>query len=332
MRIAGVALIVAFLAGCAQPRVQPVFVDFNRVPLPSPKAPLVVPRPPDTKMSVGSVITSTPGQTIRGVNTDARRAAILGYIEDNRKIAEKELAERLRLAYLSDVERRQQELMTELDERRRELFTGAFSAIRPVFEEYAERRAGPLLDLTLFAGFPDPDPQSKRPLPEADKFALRRAQTMVNARKSLEQTEAWYQGQVSALLKKAGAQFEVEELYLFNEFDRMRKEAEARAMQEASAQVNRDLAEINPSLAQTSPLVLAPTQEKKVTIQSEASATGITPPEDRSVTIREQAREQAELDAKVWAATSGYKLSSSRSDPDKTEEFLAWRSKRHDGP
>lgn len=332
MRKAILAIGVIAIAGCAQPRVQPVFVDFNRITAPLTRPPLVQPTPPDSKMTASAGITSTPGQVIRGVNTDSRRAAILKLIEENREIAERELAARLRQAYLSDAERKQQEMLVTLDERRRELFKGAFGQVRPIFEEYANKRAGPLLDLSLYAGFPDPDPESKRPLPEADKFALRRAQAAVAARESLQATEAWYQGQVTALLKKAGAQFEVEELYFFAEFERMRAEAEQRAVQEAAAQVNTDLAEINPSLAQTSPLTLAPTAEKSVTVRSERSPYALKPPTDRSATIKAQAQEQAELDAKVWAATSGYRLTDSRSAPDKTEEFLAWRSKRHVGP
>lgn len=333
MRTAILAIVVVFAAGCAQPRVQPAFVDIERViGKPIATGPKVVPNMPDVKIDSSASIQSAPGQIVRGTNNEARRAAILELISENRLIAENDLAARLRDAYLSEVDRAEADMLSELDERKKTMLSATFGSLRPIFEEYARRRTPPLVRVSLYAGFPDPDPKSQRPLPEADKFALKRAEETVALRKRLDETEAWYQAQVEGVLTKANEQIAEEIVMLRIELEKQRLEAELRARREAAAQVNTELADINPSLAQTAPLTLKPSAAKTVAIKSGRSPLTITPPPDRSATILGQAREQARLDAKVWAATTGYLLTESRSAPDKTDEFLAWRRKRHVGP
>lgn len=333
MRSAISVIVVAISAGCAQPRVQPAFVDIDRVvPKSSAVGPSVVPGAPDIKIDSSASIQSTPGMQVRGANTDARRAAILQLIQENRRIAENELAERLREAYLNAVDRTEAELFSDLDERKKELLNATFASLRPIFERYAERRAQPLFTIGLFAGYPDPDPKSRRPLPEADKFMLEQAKQTASSRKQLEVAEEWYQGQVSAVLSNTDERIAQQILNLRIELEKQRLEAESRARQEAAAQVNTELAEINPSLAQTSPLNLKPSAGQSISVRATNSPLVLTPPPDRSATILAQAREQARLDATVWAATVGYRLTESRGAPDKTEEFLEWRRKRHVGP
>lgn len=333
MRAAIVFIVGLLAAGCAQPRVQPAFVDYARVTANlAPSGPAVLPQSPDVSIDTQGSIAPRAGEVVRSANNEARRAAILQLIAENRLIAENDLAERLREAYLAEVDRLESEMLGDLDERRKKLLESTFASLRPIFEEYAQRRTAPLVRLSLYAGFPDPDPNSRRPLPEAEKFALARAKDAVDKRKQLQQIEAWYQAQVEGALQKASDDISEQIVNLRIELERQRLDAETRARREAAAQVNTELADINPSLAQSAPLVLKASPGETVRVASGRSPLVISPPPDRSATILRQAREQARLDAKVWAATEGYRLSESRSAPDKTDEFLAWRRKRHVGP
>lgn len=328
-------LFVLFLAGCAQPRVQPAFVDVDRVlasiPVAADKS-VATPAPTAPVASQTATIPATPAQTVRGVDTEARRQAIIRLIAENRQIAESELARRLREAYLSDVDRLEADTLARLDERKRELMTATFGALRPIFDEYAQRRTRPVIRIALWAGYPDPDPNSQRPLPTADKYNTKRTQEVVDLRQDLKRTEAWYQAQVSTALDRADSQISEEILAFRIDLERQRVEADARARREASAQVQLELADIKPGKVQTEPLILAGSKGATVAIPGGSRPRPAPQVPDPSATIRNQTRAQIMLDAKIWASVTGYALSTKRGDPDKTNEFLSWRRRRHVGP
>lgn len=327
--------IAILTAGCAQPRVQPAFVDVDRVlaTVPIDKPDVVnTPTVAAPVAAQSASVPATPAREVRAADTEARRQAILKLIAQNKQIAESELAKRLREAYLSDVDRLESDLLAGLDDRKRELMTATFGALRPIFEEYARRRTHPLIRISLWAGFPDPDPNSRRPVPEGDPVNERRTREVMTLREDLKKTEAWYQGRIDEALQRADEQISQEILSLRIELEKQRLEAEARARREAAEQVKLELADIKPSKVQTDSLRLSGSPGATVSVPGGGKPRLIPAGPDPSATIRKQTRAQIEVDAKVWASVTGYALSTQKTDPDKTNEFLAWRRRRHVGP
>lgn len=324
---------IAVITGCAQPRVQPVFVDLDfiaRAKIP-PHTVVSLPNPGPVQIAATANLPAAPGQEIRGASTDARRQAVVELIAENRQLAESELAARLREAYLSEVDRSEQEMLGNLAGRKREMMEAAFARIRPLFDDYANKRAPKVVKLSLYVGYPDPDPQSARPIPTTIKYLEKRARDSVTLRKDLQAIDAEYRARVNAEINQADEEVASEIVTLRIELEKQRIGAEERARREAAEQTKLQLADINPTLGARKPLDLRASAGAKVTIQSTPKPLIVSPLSVQDATIFAQARQEAELDAKVWAATTGYVLTSSSIEPDKTNEFLIWRRKRHAG-
>lgn len=333
----GWAVGALLLVGCGRAPVGRAFVDVDRVarmdPLPL-EAVDAVPEKHEAPSAPESVtITPLPAKDLDFSENQARLEKVKAAVEEAREQTSRLLARKLREAYMAEVDLLERERLAAMGDVRKEALASAWLKVRDRFLRHANARAPHAIRLALYAGFPDPDPNGKRPPSESQKALTRRFERANSERSALEELDRTYEADVRALL----AQFEDEVagkmLEIRAELERLRAEAESRAIADARSQVAAIAEQIDSVLAGKGTVRLDARPGRDATVGAGVPMPAW--PEVKGLTRAdwEAARQEAvRSDLKIWAAHFGWELVNDASQaPDRTSEFLAWRQQRQLG-
>lgn len=338
MRLALCALAVAVIAaGCSRAPVARVYVDLERV---AASDPLVLPTTYPSAIAPAPVAPTTatldalPARRLDLSENKGRLAKVQAAVEEARDRTVRDVARKLRTAYQKEIDSIEANRMSEVPPIREAALAKAWAQVRTRFMAYADKRAPQALTIGLYAGFPDPDPNSVRAPDPKEKAIYQHFEKTRAARAQLVDLEADYEHDVRQML--AGYDDEVASAItdIRVEIEKMRADAETRAIADARAQVAVKTAQIESVLS----------GKAEVDLPARPSATAVTPGAspvlseprvplpDRADLMRRRL-EAVRSDARIWAGQVGVELvDSTGSVDDRTLEFIAWRKKRQTGP
>ncbi len=324
------------LIGCGRSPVGRAYVNVERVAQGDPLTIFAsdpAPSPPGASPGESHAIPPLAARKLDFSENKARLEKVQQAVNEAREQTARQIAGKLREAYLREIETVENERMLKIGDVKNEALTKAWAKVRARFLTHANARAPHAIKLALYAGFPDPDPLSKRIPPEGNalKRQLERARI---ARSALVDLDSAYETDVRSLLAEYSDEVAAAINAIRTEIEQMRAEAEARAVRDAAAQVAELAQQVESVLSGKAEVNLAARPGRSATIPS-GQALPPTP------VIPSTSREQAEADrldavrsdAKIWASHFGVELvSSPKSGPDRTDEFIAWRKQRQLGP
>lgn len=321
------------LAGCSQSRVQPVFVDIDRIlQVETIVSSSVNPTPPAPhSQPTNGTLSAEAERTVAGANTLVRRKQIEELIASNRRDAEADLADRLRRAYLNEVELAEADLLEKHSLVSKEKLAAALGAFRPIFDDYAIKRSPKIVRLSMIAGFPDGDPKSTKKRIGVIR-AVQFAEEARILREQLAEIEREFQFAASAFLETVDKSLSEALIAIRLDIEGRRLAADARAKKEAAELVLKQTASLDDVAMDQTPMHFAPSAQQTPRIQAQPADPATLPGPLGSSDVKMKKRRALELEAEVWAATSGFKLSTSRTAPERTSEFLTWRQKHRAGP
>jgi hypothetical protein len=323
--------------GCGEARIPVAYLDLEKVASGDPLATSDASPPPKAPAPVAPTSETVPALPVRNLDFSANKARIEKVrvaVEESRNLTIREIARKLREAYLREVDVIEDKRLAEIDPIRGEALAKAWAQVRSTFIAYADARAPHAIRLALDAGFPDPDPNSTKPPDPDQKSRVRQFERARGSREKLADLDAEYERTVRRLI--AGYDDEVADAITAIRIDieKMRADAEGRAQADALAQVAKMTAQIESVLS----------GKTQVQLPGRPSRTSRTPaggpvPEAPSVSFptlaysNQMRMEAVRSDAKIWAARVGVRLVETPSRaPDRTDEFTAWRKKRSLGP
>lgn len=258
----------------------------------------------------------------------AGRSYLLPSLEERRKTAAAKLAEveeqtrrdvaaKLREVYRRELDRLFADRQKALGGLSQELDQRLQGRISEAFLRYAERNGRALSEIAVAFGYPD---SGGDPPPPQGAWARAMARRLEAARKERDAAREAFRREVADLAASLGQQYAEEAGKLALELESRRSEADRRADEEA-ARVARGYGSSLRSLLAGADQVIAPSVPERRVLLPPVSPPP-PPPEAPSRAPNESAM-LARL--KLWAASSGYKLTSDPSKGrDATEEFARW--------
>lgn len=335
--VARVVVIGLVLTGCREAGLDPAYVDLDKV---ASRDPLVLsaatppPKPPAPAGATSETIQPLAARQLDFSGNKARLEKVTAAVEESRTLTVREIARKLREAYLREVDVMETKRLAEVDPVRDSAFAKAWAQVRTRFLAYANARAPYAIRLALYAGFPDPDPDSSRVPDTSQRALVSQFERARESRAKLADLDASYERDVRLIL--AGFDDEVADAIttIRVDIEKMRAEAEARAQQDALAQVAKQTERIDSILSGKAEvhLPVGPGRTSRTPAGSPIPAAPSVkfPTAAHAIQMRAEA---VRSDAKIWAAHFGVKLvDSPRGVPDRTAEFIAWRKKRSLGP
>ena len=337
MKFSALVLASVVLIGCGRAPVGRAYIDYQRVALGDPldfKEPPAVPSPPSAVPGESATLPPIPQRKLDFSENVARLEKVQLAVDEARDQSAKQLARKLREAYLKEIDAVENDRMLGIGSKKSAALDRAWATIRNRFLEYANARAPHAIRLALYAGFPDPDPNSQRKPSTTEKALLRRFERARDSREALSELGQAYESDVRKALADYDDEVTSEILKVRAEIEQMRAEAEARAIQDAAKQVSELTQQIESVLSGRAAVELP--AQPEVTAKAEAGE-----PVRPAPYVKMRTRSEAEADrldavrsdAEIWAAHFGVELvKSPREGQDRTKEFLEWRKKRHFGP
>ncbi len=330
-------ILAAFaVIGCGRAPVARVYVDIERVALSDPLhfvAPAPNPTPPAGVQGSTSTVPPIAARKLDFSENKARLEKVQAAVDEAREQSAKQLARKLREAYLREIDAVENERLLKIGNVRTAAFDKAWAVVRARFLSYADARAPHAIRLALYAGFPDPDPQSRRALP-AQKALQRQYERAQVARTAIADLEHEYESDVRNLLAGYDDEVAAAITAIRVEIEQMRADAELKAIQDAEAQVAKLTEQIESVLSGKAVVNLPASPGRTISVPSGA-------PIPAAPTIQGMTRAQAEADrlnavrsdATIWAAHVGVELIDAPSKgQDRTDEFIVWRKQRQLGP
>lgn len=255
-------------------------------------------------------------------------------VKQNRIKAYRDLEARLREVYIGDVARAEKDQLDLLEPAKNEAAEAARLRFREIFEEYADQR-GPLVTrIALIAGFPDPDPNSRKQPVSDSPLVQERADEAKRLRAQIADLEKTYNATVTELLRNVDRESDIELTRIKANMEIARNKAEQRAREDAAKQARTIEKSMGPSLAAEGDTVLPAVATQTLAGRSlmgksiEPKVAPVAIPDTSAIRMQ---RLQDELD--IWLAISGYRQAESRKNaPDRTSEFIEWRKSHHLGP
>lgn len=324
-------LIAALLCGlgCQSPAPKRVYVDFEAVlasykasPLPS--KPL--PKPPGGLPAKTVSVPAVPAKSIvvQGATTTRAREIL----EENRRLAVRELTRLLAQRYVREVERAGAERIKGLEPGRATAYQQATEAVWQEFLRYAEARGEKVARLTSIVGFPDPNPQSLPPRTPVPSFVQKDLDEAARLRREIQEMDLAYEQKIGEILAQVGKQYDVNLTEARVEIEKDRAAAMQRAESEAVQEASRTYRSLAPLLMGSQKMELAGQPAQSVTLP--AIPAPAAPPQirERALTLEERRRIlKSQLD--IWLALNHYELADNASGGDNvTTDFVAWRQER----
>jgi hypothetical protein len=263
------------------------------------------------------VIKDRPGASGQEIRERIRRAQLQ---------ALQDITSRLRRFYSTEVSR------FELDQEKArttaelEAYETAGARIRRRFEIYADQREPVYTQLTLLAGFPDPNPTSRppdNPLPPALQKRFEEAKEL---REKLADIDREFRSDVDQILSSVQDVIAAQTAAMRLRVEQFKEELDRRAAEEANAQVRETASELGLQLIKPRSTVVPGTPSESVRV------TGGPPfkpaPDVPSAGILTGNADRERLlkhELEVWLGLNRYVLMPGGRDA--TSEFIKWREK-----
>lgn len=236
--------------------------------------------------------------------------------------------ERLKKAYLNEVELTVKTETTQADKAFAERLDVVVAEIRAVFMSFADEVEPLRYELTQIVGFPDPDPRSLKVPLEENQAAYKRFLRARTLREQIIALEAEYEADVARRLAAVKAMRDQRLAEIGADAQAKRSDAVARAKQEADRVSNDALTALEPTaLDPTAQLSAVP----GATASVQSSPVSVATRPDQSAVLKETQKD-LEDQLEVFLKTYRYRRTPDRTlGRDATQEFLEWRRKFTDG-
>lgn len=322
-------------AGCS-PGTQTVYIDVPAVvaSTASEAAPdPVIPPPPKAEPGVfarlqGQAATpiadrpSASGERLRNLITQAQEKAL------------RDINNRLRRFYESELKRFELEQQGALSEAQRKAWDDASRELRTIFEGYAHDRSPVFVQLTLLAGFPESNPTSQPPENPLPKPLQKRFDQSVDLRARLHEIDAGFDAQVAKLFDSVQDLTAEQITSMRGRVEDYKAELDRKAEEEAKAQVRMTATEFGLHLIEPIVITLPATKSEQVGIPAQPALPAPPPVPRKGILESAQDRERLvrhELD--IWAKLNRYQVvEKPGSAADKTGAFQTWRRQFAVGP
>ena len=315
------------VSGCVNPPSEAVRVDLERVIRAEPVEPTLdvsVPGPPRSQPARTITLPGFPARIVRDPSK-ADPARIQRLLAQEQLEAQKRLNTLLRNFYQTQVRAFDLDQQRAVADREQTAYREANQKIRTAFERLAEVRGPKLARLSILAGFPDPNPESKPPIVELGNVSQARFDEAKRLREEIDALDLGFKAEAKAILRSVEeftAQQRASALVALELFkDELNRQAEA----EAKAQVKHATDSLRLQLANLPPMKLPAVASRSVTLPAEPALKPA--PEVPSMGIGQSEADRRALarhELTIWLGLNRFVLSGN--GPDKTEEFIRWRS------
>lgn len=325
---------VVALAGCSrkEPVVTVRFDAIPRVASPAPDPEPLAQVQASALVARSASIEALPARRLFLGGNAARLDSALEALELNRQRAFQRVLQRLEQTLVFDVEQTARQLRSDLADERRRSLDQAYAELRSVFEVHAALKGRLPWELAALVGFPDPDPNSTRPLTFArsDRLNPRRVKAKTY-RERIAEIDAQYVAARDRLLSRVADASREEAEAIERRIDAMLADARNRAAAEAQRlAASRGHGTLDARNA---------ARDERLEEQPAASVTvSAVPPvpvpklqSPRMNVIDSEAWNRALL--VLWARSHGYRIArTGERARDATEEFSRWRATYLLGP
>ncbi len=277
---------------------------------------------------------SVPGKTAMVIKDrpGASSEQVRRRIKTAQDQALKDIADRLRRFYGTEVARFELEQQKGRTAAELEAYESASVRIRQRFEEYGDKRGPIFAQLALLAGFPDPNPGSKLPDTTLTPALKKRFDETVLLREQLRQIDREFQEDVEQILSSVGDLVAAQVTAMLLRIEQFRAELDRRAAQEARDQVRDTVQELGLELVEPQDVKLSATNPQSVSILGGPAFRPAPPVPSAGILSARVDRERLlrqELD--IWLGLNRFELAKAGAR-DVTSDFLTWRKKFEVGP
>jgi hypothetical protein len=313
------------LVGCASPQAKrSVTINLEKAAAHYALGWAPEPNPQNLQMNsenigVASSVPAQPSNTLKVEDNPAQRREVERTILEVKSQARAQIENKLRAAYLREIEIDIPDLELQLESLRQTETDAWLNNIDSAFWEYARKRGPLLARYNLYSSLPSRSDKRMERLgvfDDRDKIA---AELLAQ----IKALDAEYDAKKKAELAQLNAKAKERSRRLWEDIEARRRDAMERAAEQAAKQVIIDLEGVE-SVLELAPDITSPATPQVLANGAVSATPDVSPAQQVK---RLPLREQALLDAKIWAAQSNYNLVFTSGAPDKTEEFLAWKAK-----
>ena len=259
------------------------------------------------------------GRLFIGSAENRAALAMQAYV-DNQERAYLQALERLEGTYLREVESYDAEQRKSILEEHDKRVETTFLVLREEFEVYADHVGEMWQELAWLAGFPDPDPDSRRVPQVGNELANRRFERAKEIRAQLAQANSDHRDSVRATLAALDAVLGEDMDQLKLELDVKRRAAIDRAEEAARTAAQAELEDVQRSALDPEAVLVA----VDGVIATVDGVSGSLEQWNASP-YRRQTEQEMARHAEAFARLRGYVLSDDPGEEDVTEDFVSWR-------
>jgi len=323
-RIGVIVALAPVLLACEKPGTTEVAIDQQRALAAIPSMGLTAPeppKPPPNRTSGAVVSPGLPAKEMFAQGRDAERVREL--VREQQRQTRLQLERQLRRFYAREARRFELEQLGALSDREQSLLIQASEEIRAEFERYATARMPLLARLTVLAGFPDPNPESKPPERPMGNVTQGRFDEAKSIRERMRQLDDDFDAFAAMMIDRIGGETALDRADTLVKIELFRSELNERAEREAREQVAAAVRELNLELTEAQRLVLPAVPDQRFELGTRgpvapAPSVEIDPRLDSPAARRE--RLQGRL--RIWLGLNRYTLKPGARDA--TEEFIQW--------
>lgn len=317
------------LSSCAPPSTT-VFVDVPAIvastAAESPKD-IVIPAPPKAEAGVFATMPGKPALPIKD-RPKASGEELRDLIEKAQQLAIKRIESSLRRFYDTELRRFELEQQSEMSDSERAAYDTAVLKLRTIFEAYADRRMPVYCQLTLLAGFPDPNPESSPPENPLSPALQKRFDQTVDLRTKLKAIDGEFDQDVTALMSGVQDLTAEQRAAMLLRVEDYKRDLDRKAEEEAKGQVRLTASELGLQLIEPITITLPATAAESVSVPAQPVMPA--PPTVPAKGILESSKDRERLirhELGIWAKLNRFVVTESRSGHnDQTQEFEKWRS------
>jgi hypothetical protein len=288
---------------------------------------IVVPPPPKAEAGIFAKIAGKPALEVND-RPKTSGEALREVIERAQQLAIRKIENSLRRFYDAELRKFELQQEGEMSDKERAAYAAASERLRSIFEVYADRRMPVFTRLTLLAGFPDPNPESKPPDNLLPPQLQKRFEKTLVLRSDLKSIDAEFDKQVLALMDSVQDLTAEQRARMRLRIEDFKAELDRRAEEEAKGQVRETASELGLTLIEPISITLPATEASGVSI---APQPGLPPapnvPAKGILGSRADRERLVRHELGIWAKLNRYVVRDSPAGlDDKTQEFQTWRS------
>jgi hypothetical protein len=248
-------------------------------------------------------------------------------IEESRNRSYQIIVRRLHAAYIREALALRDKKLADFDPSRRAVVAGALAKISVAYQAYTDQVGPKYATLAVIAGFPDPDPNSRRKQSTTDGMAAAATKKAAALRVDIAARNQAFQDFSKATLQTAEAETNAQLKKLLADIAQETANADARASTAARAEVKLAQAQIGQLLADKPMLEMPAVPESRMTTSpGPTRGSQVRLPEGANQPLTADSPELVKSDLDVWLAVNRYQLGRKDAARNATQEFVAWRS------